>query len=319
MKLRFRLRPSMLGLFIVLALPLMVALVLLTYASTNQAVQRTAESMAERFNAQVVKNIQQVIDPISSLTSSVAVMASTEPGYFRKDASWEYLKACVEQTPDIRGAYFAYADGSFRAVYRATGRAVLFGKEAPASAVWGFRWLQRGPPGITSDHIHFVDPDGAILEERDTGVAYDPRRRPWYEASAVQKRGNLIGPTVFASSGQVGLTFSAPVFVKGDLAGVIGMDMTLQSLANFMKANRISENSLGLILDRDQKVIATSTDDEVLSRIDGQLAVPTVADLKTSLARRALASLPDRDHSGVFFLDRRTRRTHTSRYSARFL
>ncbi len=47
-------------------------------------------------------------------------------------------------------------------------------------------------------------------------MPYDPRKRPWYEASVNKKKANLIGPTVFASSGQVGLTFSAPVYVNGD-------------------------------------------------------------------------------------------------------
>ena len=297
---RFRLRPSMLGLFVLLALPLMVALVLITYTSTNEAVSRTAQAMAERFNAQVVKNIQQVIDPISSLSSSTAVMVSSEQGYFRKDASWAYLKTCIEQTIDLRGAYFAYPDGSFRATYRADGRAVFFGKEAPAEAQWAYRWLQRGPQGQAKDQIHFVNAKGDILEERNIEVPYDPRKRPWFEASVNKKKANLIGPTVFASSGQVGLTFSAPVYVNGEIAGVVGMDMTLQSLGKFLNANRISENSLAVIIDRDQKVVATSSDDDALVKLDGQLLVPALSDLRSSLPRKALASLPAKDHVGVF-------------------
>lgn len=297
---KFRLRPSMLGLFVLLALPLMVALVLITYTSTNEAVSRTAQAMAERFNAQVVKNIQQVIDPISSLSSSTAVIVASEQGYFRKDASWAYLKTCIEQTIDLRGAYFAYPDGSFRATYRADGRAVFFGKEAPADALWAYRWLQRGPQGQAKDHFQFVNAKGDILEERIIEVPYDPRKRPWYEASVNKKKANLIGPTVFASSGQVGLTFSAPVYVNGEIAGVVGMDMTLQSLGKFLNANRISENSLAVIIDRDQKVVATSSDDDALVKLDGQLLVPALSDLRSSLPRKALASLPSKDHVGVF-------------------
>lgn len=297
---KFRLRPSMLGLFVLLALPLMVALVLITYTSTNEAVSRTAQAMAERFNAQVVKNIQQVIDPISSLSSSTAVIVASEQGYFRKDASWAYLKTCIEQTIDLRGAYFAYPDGSFRATYRADGRAVFFGKEAPTDALWAYRWLQRGPQGQAKDHFQFVNAKGDVLEERIIEVPYDPRKRPWYEASVNKKKANLIGPTVFASSGQVGLTFSAPVYVNGEIAGVVGMDMTLQSLGKFLNANRISENSLAVIIDRDQKVVATSSDDDALVKLDGQLLVPALSDLRSSLPRKALASLPAKDHVGVF-------------------
>ena len=273
---------------------------LITYTSTNEAVSRTAQAMAERFNAQVVKNIQQVIDPISSLSSSTAVIVSSEQGYFRKDASWAYLKTCIEQTIDLRGAYFAYPDGSFRATYRADGRAVFFGKEAPADALWAYRWLQRGPQGQAKDHFQFVNAKGDILEERIIEVPYDPRKRPWYEASVNKKKANLIGPTVFASSGQVGLTFSAPVYVNGEIAGVVGMDMTLQSLGKFLNANRISENSLAVIIDRDQKVVATSSDDDALVKLDGQLLVPALSDLRSSLPRKALASLPAKDHVGVF-------------------
>lgn len=311
LNLKFRLRPSMLGLFVLLALPLMVALVLITYTSTNDAVSRTAQAMAERFNAQVVKNIQQVIDPISALSSSTAVMVSSEQAYFRKDASWDYLKTCIEQTIDLRGAYFAYPDGSFRATYRADGRAVFFGKEAPEEAIWAYRWLQRGPQGQARDQIHFVNAKGETLEERLIEVPYDPRKRPWYEAAVNKKKANLIGPTVFASSGQVGLTFSAPVFVQGEVAGVMGMDMTLQSLSKFLNANRISENSLAVIIDRDQKIVATSSNDAALVKLDGQLLVPALSDLRSSLPQKALASLPAKDHLGVFlFSDQGGKQDH---------
>ena len=297
---RFKLRPSMLGLFVLLALPLMVALIFITHTSTSDAVSRTSKFMAERFNDQVVKNIQQIIDPISSLTSGTAVLVSSEKDFFRKDASWEYLKTYVEETIDLRGAYFAFPDGSFRATYRADNRAVFYGKEAPAQALWAYRWLQRSPQGQVKDRLYFVNAEGVVIEERAVEAPYDPRKRPWYEASVAKKKANLIGPTVYASSGQVGLTFSAPVYIKGEIAGVVGMDMTLNSLGNFLNANRISENSMAVIIDRDQKVIASSFKDEALVRIDGQLLVPAVSNLLSPLPRKALASLPDKDHAGVF-------------------
>ena len=296
----FRLRPSMLGLFVLLALPLMVALVVLTHATTNRAISRTAQMMAERFNAEVIKNIQQAIDPITSLADSTAELTTQEPGFFRRDSSWDFLRACIEHSSDLRGAYVAYSDGSFRAAYRAVGRAVFFGKEAPEHAVWAFRWLKRDANGGITDRIRFIDREGLLIEERPTEVIYDPRKRPWYEAAIAKQRSSLIGPTVFASSGQVGLTFSAPVTIGRETIAVVGMDITLQSFSEFLRANRISDHSMGIVIDREQRVVASSTSDEAVLKVGGKLTVPMVGDLLSPLPKTALAALPSRDHSGVF-------------------
>lgn len=61
---------------------------------------------------------------------------------------------------------------------------------------------------------------------------YDPRVRPWYAAALENPEGQWTNPYVFASSGQLGITYSKPIYDNlGTLWAVFGVDLSLSSLS----------------------------------------------------------------------------------------
>jgi len=292
----------MVFMFILIPLSSLVALIVLTYTTTSGAIYKTSQEMVNRFNGEIIQNLQQTLDPVISLTRSAAVLSETDPHFFKKDASWALLRTQIEHSPELFSAYIGFEDGSFRAVYRATPQSKFFGQASPDQAVFAYRnRLQDGlkPDG---DRLVFVDADRNTVERRSVNTVYDPRQRPWYQAAVAQRKSIVVGPIVFASNGELGLTFATPVIVNERVIAVHAMDITLSTIQEFLNINRISSNSTSLILDGQMRVIASSKSAQEIAKsdlkqtpINGQ-----IADLESQLPRQALLALPHSQFKGVF-------------------
>lgn len=298
----FRLRPSMVFLFIVIPLSSLFALIVLTYATTAGAINKTSQEMVERFNGEIIKNLQQTLDPVITLTRSAAVLSVSDPGFFKKDNSWEFLRTQIEHSPEIFSAYIGFEDGSFRAVYRASEKTKFFGQATPDKAIFAYRNRRHDGQMTDGDQLIFIDSNSKQVERRSVNTVYDPRQRPWYQAAVAQRKSIVVGPIVFASNGEPGLTFATPVIVNNRVIAVHAMDITLSTIQDFLNINRISNNSISLILDGQMRVIASSKpqgeiDKSELKQIP---VIGQITDLDSQLPRQALLALPSSQFKGGF-------------------
>lgn len=299
---KYRLRPSMITLLILIPLPFFIALIALNYTTTSKAINKTSQEMVERFNGEIIKNLQQTLDPVITLTRSSAVLSESEPEFFKKDSSWELLRTQIEHSPAVFSAYIGFEDGSFRAVYRASEKTKFFGKASPDKATFAYRNRHKYGNLPVRDQLTFIDADSKLIQRTPVNTDYDPRKRPWYQAAVEQRKSIVVGPIVFASNGEPGLTFATPVIVNDRVVAVHAMDITLTTIKDFLYSNRISNNSISLILDGQMRVIASSTqvsenDESELKRIP---VIEQIADLNSQLPRQALLALPNSQFKGGF-------------------
>lgn len=105
------------------------------------------------------------------------------------------------------------------------------------------------------------------LGDRREAIAtqdYDPRQRPWYQAVLRNGRSSWSPIYEFASQDYsvLGITLAAPVYdERGEMNGVIALDMTLEQISQYLRALRISPNGEAFIMERSGQVVATSTDE----------------------------------------------------------
>lgn len=177
--LNFRLRPSIVLLFVSLVIPFFVMMVGLSYSASEKAANLTAEEMIDRFNGEIVNSLQQLLDPITTLVHSAAVVESTQPGLIRGDSGKHYLRSILDHSADIASVYMGFEDGSFRAVYKASPALKFQNLPSPEDSVVAYRWLDRSKYGTGQDILQFGDAQGNLLQERVTSASYDPRRRQW--------------------------------------------------------------------------------------------------------------------------------------------
>lgn len=112
--------------------------------------------------------------------------------------------------------------------------------------------------------ITYRNSQGKILKtENVKDYIYDPRWRPWYKNAKKSKGTSWTGAYQFSSSGRyyasgkTGITVSTPVYNdKGNLTGVVGIDIFLEELSKFLKQLEISENGKAFIINSNRDLIA---------------------------------------------------------------
>ncbi|MEW6772269.1 MAG: cache domain-containing protein, partial [Bacillota bacterium] len=84
---------------------------------------------------------------------------------------------------------------------------------------------------------------------------FDPRQRPWYR-KAVSNRGFVVTePYVGAITGKLCLTLAAPVYQEGKLAGVLGLDVFLDTAQEFVKNLSYWRKGLFMVVDEKGYII----------------------------------------------------------------
>ncbi|SIS38856.1 adenylate/guanylate cyclase domain-containing protein [Insolitispirillum peregrinum] len=159
------------------------------------------------------------------------------------------LLEAIHSLNDVDGMFIGYADGSFlHLVDLADAPAWRERLQAPAEASLAVRTILTDENGKRISRWTFFNADERFVADGPTEEAsYDPRGRPWYKAALDVDGLAWSAPYVFATTGQVGLTVSR--LVEGGGA-VIGVDITLDQLSQFLGQQKISRSSVAAIFNR---------------------------------------------------------------------
>ena len=85
---------------------------------------------------------------------------------------------------------------------------------------------------------------------------YDPRIRPWYKAAEQNKGKPVISKAYQSTTGDVVLT-AAQTILKGEhMVGVVGIDLTLAELTNFIKTIKIGKFGYVMLVQDDGVILA---------------------------------------------------------------
>jgi len=133
------------------------------------------------------------------------------------------------------------------------------------------------------DDTYIVYSDGSHLFLHDMPAGYDGTQRPWYKQGAAAN-GNVVTPIyVDASTGKLCISLVEAFRVNGQVAGVFGADLLLDSIAAAVGLIRPTDSSLAFMIDGSGNIFAhpdaalalkpltTLTPDLTLARIQGMV------------------------------------------------
>lgn len=159
---------------------------------------------------------------------------------------WHQLRA----SDNITSVYMGYPDGQFVGVQeRSNGQTVLW--EVTADAI---------PKRMT----YRLDSQGK-RQEAISAQTYDPRARPWYQAVARGREPRWSPIYEFASDDYsvLGITLAAPFYGdRGQLNGVIALDLTLEQISSYLRVLDITPNGEAFIVERTGNIVATSANEQ---------------------------------------------------------
>ena len=97
-----------------------------------------------------------------------------------------------------------------------------------------------------------------IQSNREAGIpeGYDPVERGWYKQAAESGTIIVTDPYCDAITGQMCATIAAPAYIDGELAGVIGLDVTLGTVTELTGSINYDEGVYGFLVDSSGQYIA---------------------------------------------------------------
>lgn len=311
-----RLRPSIVMLFLLLSLPLFIATVWVNYATNDSIARDTAHQLIEKARFETITSATELLDPIKSLVKVAASLGEAEPDFFRQERAASYMTEMLAHSSNISSVYVAFEEGSFRMslVVPAGGR--IQDRSPPAGTQLATRWLDRKAGGAPQDRYVFFDAKGQALGHSEAAASYDPRVRPWFkDAVAGGRRLSVSDPYIFATTGLPGITIAMPFFAGGKVAGVVAADITLDSLSKFLASHPVSQNSLSLIVDDDDRIIAHPDAAQAIRREEGKLLQNSLSRLSSKLPAMAVAARPDRNSERFTFVDANTGQEYVAMFA----
>ncbi|MBN8751327.1 MAG: hypothetical protein J0I65_28050 [Variovorax sp.] len=295
-----RLRPSILTLFVLLTVPVFIAIVAANYLSNERTARDNAESLLKRFNVEAVENIQNVFDPIKSLIRSAAAIGSEQPDFFASKRSVNYLFSILQHSDRIVSAYVGLNDGAFRQARQIDPAVEVQGRLPPPGTRYAERWIDPSLRSAPIDHYIFLDGDRRELGSSEQTTSYDPRARLWYRTAQQSGGLSVSDVDVFAALGLVGFTVAAPFYQDGKLQGVAAADITLDDLSGYLGERRVSPGTLSYILDHQGRVIANSEGARTYTSHAGKVELQHVTSLGNDLPAVAFGLRPRGDDNKTF-------------------
>lgn len=232
---------------------------------TAQLLSATAAESAEAVQAHL-EPAEALVDLATALLSETALDDETLEQTFQ---------ASLARTPQIAGAFLGGPDQDFLFVSREED---------------GFRHkvtTVEGADRVT--RIGQFDANGDLtFSFEDALDTYDPTSRPWYIAAETTETETVwTDPYVFFTSQQLGITVSRAVIRDGDFVGVVGVDIELGSLSEFLADLEISDVGGTLLFDNSSTVIA-HPDGNLLQVPEGDGFRPvSIIELEDSYAQSA--------------------------------
>jgi class 3 adenylate cyclase len=119
-----------------------------------------------------------------------------------------------------------------------------------------FKALAAGYGGVGSVYMGFADGRFLTGSSFVPPPGYDPRQRPWYQLAAQRKGLAFSAPYKDADTGGLVVSIAAPIVKDGAIAGVIGMDITVDDILAKVQRLRVAHGSFAYVVDDHGTVIA---------------------------------------------------------------
>lgn len=264
--------------------PTVLVGLLLLHASS-----RAAEDMAGSILTHVADRVQissedhllqahKVLNALTSPKPSPSEAAVIR-GWLHDTTAFETMAfALMRQSPHISALYISDARGNYLGV-EPTSVGVKVGVHLPTDKGCSFYLAQH--PG---DRSRFLNAETS---------SYDPCMRVWYK-DAERAGERVFSPVEMSERQQLIVRLSQPVQgLHGEVAGVLGVDLQLQPLADALRVQRISSHGAAFVVDENLALVASSAGDVLLTHGGSDYQRVSPRDSANPVIRTSFAALTD--------------------------
>jgi adenylate cyclase len=242
-----------------LLLAVSATLVIITYIRARSvAIERVDDNMRS-FGDRLVGRLELLSGDTSALVGMVASVSNSllAKPMKRMDDKVSVLREIIGQSKHVESVYAGYPDGSFFQVVDLKSKTWRKTLDAPVNAMLAVRLIVPTGGGKPMVHVVFFGADGKRFPgEKASTSEFDPRMRAWYRDAVNQSGPFATGPYQMATTGSLAITISQAH--SGNREIVIGADVLLQTVTDFLTQERITPGFVAVLIDAHAKPIIHS-------------------------------------------------------------
>jgi adenylate cyclase len=264
---KISIRMSILGIILTLLIGISTIIVGITYVTLDGILIKSAKYSLSYASGKVSAQISEYFKALNYDASTAFQMFDTgivELKY--SDRFIKFLYALINDDPNISGAFWGSVSGDLY-------------------------WLNKGELGNFLEQTTYFgdkkvekvfDAHGELLSVKELPFdGTDPRLRPWYKEAKLKKHLIWIIYKFLAAGAHrepIGLTAAFPFYdSKGDLLGVLGVDMLLEEISQYISDLQVTKNSAVFVVDDRGTLISIQDINQYLL---GENELPKISDLK---------------------------------------
>lgn len=188
----------------------------------------------------------------------------------------------LQISPQFAGVFYGDQAGNFVYVMRSKGPGPFRTKV-----------VRQGDDGRTTDLIWRNNSYVAVENWQDPQDTFDPRTRLWYQSASEKLTSIWTDPYIFFTSQTPGITAASPVFdASGDIQGVVGVDIGIEAISEFLSRLNIGDSGNAMILNSNGDVIAHPDQDLIrTANDDGTFRFVNISEIGDPVAQAAFGQL----------------------------
>lgn len=253
-----RLRFDITTIFTILLAATSFFIIFYTYFKIHKSILNFAETTIDRAGKIIYEKITAFNKEYQEVPQVCDSLIITDSDVSENNKSLIYfLQRKLELHPVIFSIYFGSINGGFFNIenIKQTKQTTFYNdptKPIPQQASLVIETINRlaSPPYRIRKYVdNNLQP---LAEETISPITYDPRSRPWYQGAITTNKPFWTSTYTFVFPPVVGITVASPYYddyTKQKL-GVAGIDLTLQSLSDFIKNQEISKNGKAYIINK---------------------------------------------------------------------
>lgn len=102
-----------------------------------------------------------------------------------------------------------------------------------------------------------------IYPKADLGANFDPRERPWYQEAVENKAITWTEAYIDTATNQTVITLTKPVYENTTLIGVMGIDISIQTLTELINKTKFGNTGFAFIVDQNGHILAHPDESKV--------------------------------------------------------
>ena len=289
----------------VLLLVIVAAFGAQTYRGVQDILRTVAYDETRFIREALSEKVHRILEPAESQLALLAYSdlsaAQTLP---QRLGELPLILEALKRTTLIDASFVGYPNGEFILF-----RPLRSGKEriafaAPDKSVLLVQSVTRDAAGVMHGLHQFFDADGKLLDSvARPDYRFDPRTRPWYKSVGDGNAAIMTEPYPFFTTQEIGATMARQ---SADGKAVVGLDVTMGTIADALKDLRITPSTEIAVIDSDQQVIGYHDAGRMIApAADGGLRLARIDELASPVLAQAVSAFDGGEERGALKIDGR--------------